>query len=99
MNKTLRSTDLKKIQEGIILDEKTIRIQEISFIDNAPKREVGIEIHSSKNKLAERIFEHLGYEVVKIDRVAYAGLTKKDLPRGHWRYLTEQEVINLGMIK
>ncbi len=99
LNKTLRSTDLKKIQEGIILDEKTIRIQEISFIDNAPKREVGIEIHSSKNKLAERIFEHLGYEVVKIDRVAYAGLTKKDLPRGHWRYLTEQEVINLGMIK
>ena len=99
LNKDLRSADLKKIQEGIILDEKPVRVQEISFIDNAPKREVGIEIYSSKNKVVNRIFEHLEYEVVKIDRVSYAGLTKKDLPRGHWRYLTEQEVINLGMIK
>ena len=99
LNKDLRSADLKKIQEGIVLDEKPVRVQEISFIDNAPKREVGIEIYSSKNKVVNRIFEHLEYEVVKIDRVSYAGLTKKDLPRGHWRYLTEQEVINLGMIK
>ena len=99
LNKDLRSTDLKKIQEGIVLDEKPIRVQEISFIDNAPKREVGIEIYSSKNKVVNRIFEHLEYEVVKIDRVCYGGLTKKDLPRGHWRYLTDQEVINLGMIK
>ena len=99
LNKDLRSADLKKIQEGIVLDEKPVRIQEISFIDNAPKREVGIEIYSTKNKIIERLFEHLEYEVVKIDRVVYAGLTKKDLPRGHWRYLTEQEVINLGMIK
>ena len=99
LNKDLRSADLKKIQDGVVLDEKPIRVQEISFIDNAPKREVGVEIYSSKNKVVERIFEHLEYEVVKIDRVAYAGLTKKDLPRGHWRYLTEQEVINLGMIK
>lgn len=99
LNKDLRSADLKKIQEGVVLDEKPVRVQEISFIDNAPKREVGIEIFSSKNKVVERIFEHLEYEVVKIDRVAYAGLTKKDLPRGHWRYLTDQEVINLGMIK
>ncbi len=99
LNKDLRSADLKKIQEGIVLDEKPVRVQEISFIDDAPKREVGIEIYSSKNKVVERLFEHLGYEVVKIDRVVYAGLTKKDLPRGHWRYLTDQEVINLGMIK
>jgi len=99
LNKDLRSADLKKIQEGVVLDEKPIRVQEISFIDNAPKREVGIEIYSSKNKVVNRIFEHLEYEVARIDRVAYAGLTKKDLPRGHWRYLTDQEVINLGMIK
>ena len=99
LNKDLRSADLKKIQDGVVLDEKPIRVQEISFIDNAPKREVGIEIYSSKNKVVNRIFEHLDYEVVKIDRVSYAGLTKKDLPRGHWRYLTDQEVINLGMIK
>lgn len=99
LNKDLRSADLKKIQEGITLDEKPVRVQEISFIDGAPKREVGIEIHSSKSKVVNRLFEHLEYEVVKIDRVIYAGLSKKDLPRGHWRYLTEQEVINLGMIK
>ena len=99
LNKDLRSADLKKIQEGIVLDEKPIRVQEISFIENAPKREVGIEIYSSKNKVVERLFEHLEYEVIKIDRVVYAGLTKKDLPRGHWRYLTGQEIINLGTIK
>lgn len=99
LNKDLRSADLKKIQEGVTLDEKPVRVQEISFIENTPKREVGIEIFSSKNKIVERIFEHLEYEVIKIDRVSYAGLTKKDLPRGHWRYLTEQEVVNLGMIK
>jgi len=99
LNKDLRSADLKKIQEGVVLDEKPVRVHEISFIDNAPKREVGVEIYSSKNRIVNRIFEHLEYEVVKIDRVSYAGLTKKDLPRGHWRYLTDQEVINLGMIK
>jgi len=98
LNKDLRSADLKKIQEGITLDEKPVRVQDISFIDNAPKRDVGIEIFSLKNKVVERIFEHLDYEVIKIDRVVYAGLTKKDLPRGHWRYLTDQEVINLRMI-
>ncbi|WP_273568181.1 pseudouridine synthase [Maribacter halichondriae] len=99
LNKDLRSADLKKIQEGITLDEKPVRIQEISFLNDAPKREVGIEIYSTKHKIIERLFEYLEYEVVKIDRVVYAGLTKKDLPRGHWRYLTEQEIINLGMIK
>ncbi|EAR00478.1 pseudouridine synthase [Maribacter sp. HTCC2170] len=99
LNRDLRSADLKKIQEGVVLDEKPVRVQEVSFIDNAPKREVGIEIYSSKNKVVERIFEELEYEVAKIDRVSYAGLTKKDLPRGHWRFLTEQEVINLGMIR
>ncbi|MCJ7465627.1 MAG: pseudouridine synthase [Maribacter sp.] len=99
LDKELRSADLVKIKEGIVLDEKPVRVQDVSFIDDAPKREVGIEIYSSKNKVVEHIFEHLEYEVVKIDRVVYGGLTKKDLPRGHWRYLTEQEVINLGMIK
>lgn len=99
LDKDLRSADLKKIKEGVTLDEKPVRVQEISFIDDAPKREVGIEIFSSRNKIVERLFEHLDYEVIKTDRVVYAGLTKKDLPRGHWRYLTNQEVINLEMIK
>ena len=95
----LRSADLKKIQEGVIVDEKVVRVQDISFIADSPKREVGIEIFSSRSKIVERLFETLGYKVQKSDRVVYGGLTKKDLPRGHWRYLTAQEVINLKMIK
>lgn len=99
LNKALKQADLKKIQETLTLDDGPVKVQEISYIDNAPKREVGIEIHSGKNRIVRRIFEHLEYEVVKLDRVTYAGLTKKDLPRGHWRHLTKQELINLGTIK
>ncbi|MBT9187397.1 MULTISPECIES: pseudouridine synthase [Zobellia] len=99
LNKPLRSADLKKIQEGILVDEKVIKVQDISFVDKAPKNQIGMEIFSTRTNIVQRIFETLGYEIVKLDRVVYAGLTKKDLPRGHWRYLTEQEVVNLGMIK
>jgi 23S rRNA pseudouridine2605 synthase len=97
LNKNLSAEDLKKIQAGITLDDGQIKVDEISYINNSPKREVGIEIHSGRNRIVRRIFEHLGYEVKKLDRVIFAGLTKKDLPRGHWRHLTKQEVINLGM--
>ncbi len=99
LDQELRSADLKKIQEGVVVDEKVVRVQEISFIDGAPKREVGMELFSSRGKIVERLFETLGYTVQKLDRVVFGGLTKKDLPRGHWRYLTDQEVINLKMIK
>jgi len=88
---------LKKIQAGITLDDGPIKVDEVSYINNSPKREVGIEIHSGRNRIVRRIFEHLGYDVKKLDRVIFAGLTKKDLPRGHWRHLTKQEIINLGM--
>lgn len=98
LDKTLRSADLKKIQEGVSVDNKVVRVNDVSFIDNAPRNQVGMEISSTRNSIVRRIFATLGYQVVKLDRVVYAGLTKKDLPRGHWRYLTEQEVINLGMI-
>ena len=99
LSKPLRSADLKKIQEGLPVDEKVVKVQEASFVENAPKNQIGIEIYSSRNNIVKRIFEELDYEIVKLDRVVYAGLTKKDLPRGHWRYLTDQEVINLGMIQ
>lgn len=99
LDKDLRSADLVKIQEGVVVDEKVIKVQDISFIDDAPKREVGIEIYSSRNKIVNRLFEQLGYTIARMDRVVYGGLTKKDLPRGHWRYLTDQEVINFKMIK
>lgn len=99
LDRDLISADLKKIQEGVAVDEKAVRVQDISYIDNAPKREVGVEIYSSRNKIVERLFEQLDYKIVKLDRVVYGGLTKKDLPRGHWRYLTPQEIINLNMVK
>ncbi|TFG78826.1 MAG: rRNA pseudouridine synthase [Flavobacteriales bacterium] len=99
LNKNLGSADLKKIKDGIAVDEKVVKVQEISFVENAPKNQVGVEINSTRNNIVRRIFETLEYEVVKLDLVVFAGLTKKDLPRGHWRYLTEQEVVNLGMLK
>jgi len=98
LNKPLRSADLKKIQDGLAVDDKVVKVQEVSFVDNAPKTQVGMELFSTRSNIVQRIFDTLGYEIVKLDRVVYAGLTKKDLPRGHWRYLTEKEVINLGMI-
>ncbi|MEA1785560.1 S4 domain-containing protein [Arenibacter sp. GZD96] len=99
LNKNLISADLKQIKDGLIIDENPVRVQDISYVENAPKNQVGIEIYSSKSNIVHRIFETLGYEIVKLDRVVYASLTKKDLPRGHWRYLTAQEIVNLGMIK
>ncbi len=99
LTKDLRSADLKKIQEGVAVEENIVRVQDISFVDNAPKNQVGIEIYSSRNNIVKRLFKELGYEITMLDRVVYHTLTKKDLPRGHWRYLTEQEAINLAMIK
>ena len=99
LTKELRSADLKRIQEGVTVEENTVKVQDISFVDNAPKNEVGLEIYSSRNNIVKRLFEELGYEVTKLDRAVYNTLTKKDLPRGHWRFLTEQEIINLGMVK
>ncbi|MCR9226213.1 MAG: rRNA pseudouridine synthase [Flavobacteriaceae bacterium] len=91
--------DLHKIEAGLELEDGPITVDSVSYIQGAPKREVGVEIHSGRNRIVRRIFEHLGYNVAKLDRVVFAGLTKKDLPRGHWRHLTEQEVINLKNIR
>ncbi len=99
LDKNLTLSDLRKIEAGLELEDGTVQVNDISYIQGAPKKEVGIEIHSGRNRIVRRIFEHLDYHVTKLDRVIFAGLTKKDLPRGHWRNLTEQEVINLGMIK
>ncbi len=99
LNKNLKNDDLRQIREGIELEDGMVTVDDVSYIENSPKKEVGIAIHSGKNRVVRRIFEHLGYDVIKLDRVVFAGLTKKDLPRGHWRPLTKQEVINLGMIK
>ena len=99
LEKNVSISDLRKIREGLTLEDGEILVDDVDYVAGASKKEVGIEIHSGKNRIVRRIFEHLGYEVSRLDRVVFAGLTKKDLPRGHWRFLTEQEVINLGMIK
>ena len=98
LDKKLAMSDMQKIADGFILDEKRVLVDEISYIMNQPKSEVGVRIHSGRNRIVRRIFENFNYSVVKLDRVIFAGLTKKDLPRGHWRHLTELEVSNLMML-
>ncbi len=95
LNKNLAQGDFNKIQFGLELEDGLIKPDDISYVTGASKREVGIQIHSGKNRIVRRIFESLGYEVIKLDRVVYANLTKKDLPRGRWRYLEEKELIQL----
>jgi len=95
LSKNLTQGDLNKIEFGLELEDGFIKPDDISYIQGAGKNEVGIQIHSGKNRIVRRIFESLGYEVVKLDRVIYANLTKKDLPRGRWRHLEEKEIIQL----
>lgn len=99
LDDNLSMADLHKIQEGLDLEDGPVQVDDVSYIQGAPKREVGVVLHSGRNRIVRRIFEHLGYQVIKLDRVVFAGLTKKDLPRGHWRPLTQQEIVNLKMIK
>jgi 23S rRNA pseudouridine2605 synthase len=95
LSKSLAQGDLNKLQFGLELEDGPIKPDVVSYVAGGTKREIGVQIHSGKNRIVRRMFEHLGYEVVKLDRVVYANLTKKDLPRGRWRYLEEQEVIQL----
>jgi 23S rRNA pseudouridine2605 synthase len=95
LNKSLSQGDLNKIQFGLELEDGVIKPDSVSYVAGGSKKEIGIQIHSGKNRIVRRIFEHLGYEVVKLDRVVYGNLTKKDLPRGRWRYLEEHELIQI----
>lgn len=95
LDKNLKFEDLEKINKGLVLDGHRVFVEDISYIDNEPKSEIGLKLRSSNVKVVRSIFEHFDYDVLRIDRVAFAGLTKKNLPRGNWRMLTEQEIINL----
>ena len=97
LDKPVTVEDMQRIAEGIELEDGEIHADALSYVSEEDLSQVGIEIHSGRNRIVRRIFEHLGYHVVKLDRVYFAGLTKKNLPRGRWRYLTEQEVNNLRM--
>ena len=96
-DKNMTKADLDQIAAGITLEDGEIHADAISYASETDKKQVGIEIHSGKNRIVRRIFESLGYKVIKLDRVYFAGLTKKGLKRGDWRYLTEQEVNFLRM--
>lgn len=98
LNRPLKQDDLEKIQAGVNLADGKVKVQDISYVTDRPKSEVGLELNSVKHHIVQRLFKSLDYEIVKLDRVVYAGLTKKDLPRGRFRHLTQQEVINLGML-
>ena len=97
LDRNVTAHDLQQIAEGITLDDGEIKADDVQYADPVDKKQVGIEIHSGKNRIVRRIFESLGYKVTKLDRVQFAGLTKKNLRRGDWRYLTEEEVDRLRM--
>jgi 23S rRNA pseudouridine2605 synthase len=95
LNKPLTREDLKTIQQGLKLEDGVAEVDVANYVQGAGKEEVLMEIHIGKNRIVRRIFEHLGYDVVKLDRIYYGGLTKKDLPRGGYRSLTQEELIML----
>jgi 23S rRNA pseudouridine2605 synthase len=99
LDKKLSLNDLKTIaDDNFKIEDRKVFVDAISYIEGQPKSEVGIEIHSGRNRIVRKIFESLGYKVVKLDRVIFAGLTKRNLPRGFSRPLTQQEINNLKMI-
>ncbi len=97
LNKPVEVAHMQQIAEGFELPDGEIHADAISYVKEDDLSQVGIEIHSGRNRIVRRIFEHFGYKVVKLDRVYFAGLTKKNLPRGRWRYLNEAEVTHLRM--
>lgn len=97
LDKPFKKEDLEKLTDGVLLEDGTSRFSKAEYVKDGSSREIGVELHSGKNRIVRRTFEALGYEVTKLDRVKFAGLTKKDLPRGYFRHLTEQEVAFLKM--
>lgn len=95
LDQTLKKEHFKAIMEGTKLEDGIINVDEMAYIDSSSGKELGLEIHSGKNRIIRRLFEFYGYEVVKLDRMSFGGLTKKDLPRGKWRFLTNEEIIYL----
>lgn len=99
LDKNLTKTDFSKILDGLKLEDGFIKVDSIEYVgDGKDKKQIGIELHSGKNRVVRRIFESLDYKVIKLDRVYYAGLTKKNIPRGEWRFLDEMEINMLKMI-
>lgn len=98
LDKNLKLDDLRQIQAGFKIEGKAINVEEISYVDGEAKNQIGLKIKNTGNTIIRAIFDHLKYEIVKLDCVSIAGLTKKDLPRGHWKHLTTQEINTLKML-
>ena len=98
LDKKLEEKHLNQIKHGITLDDGPVAVDTISYVEGKDKNHVGLELHVGRNRIVRRIFEHLGYEVTKLDRTTFAGLTKKNLARGQWRFLTPKEIQFLKML-
>ena len=98
LDRAIRVEDFNSLVQGLQLEDGPVTLDGIDLV-SSDKKELGVELHSGRNRIVRRMFEHLGYEVTKLDRVIFAGLTKKDLPRGRWRHLTSREVIQLKHLK
>jgi 23S rRNA pseudouridine2605 synthase len=98
LNKNVKAEDLKRIREGLKINGKEIFVEEISYVDNAPKKEVGLRIKHMGNSVIREIFSELGYDVIRVDCVTIAHLTKKDLPRGRWKLLSQEEIELFAML-
>jgi 23S rRNA pseudouridine2605 synthase len=92
VDKNVSKNHLQTLADGVELDDGFTKVDAISYVDPEDRKQLGVEIHSGKNRIIRRLFEHLGYKVVRLDRVIFAGLTKKNLKRGKWRFLTEKEI-------
>jgi len=99
LDKSVTKVDLERLVKGLDLDDGLATADEASYVVNGTKKEVGIKIHMGRNRIVRRMFEAMGYEVLKLDRVVFAGLTKRDLPRSKWRHLSEKEVLFLSKRK
>ncbi len=95
LDKSVVKADLERLVEGVELEDGLASADEANYVEGSSRKEVGIKLHIGRNRVVRRMFATLGYEVIKLDRVVFAGLTKKDLPRGKWRHLTEKEVLFL----
>ena len=97
LSKALAKADLAKIEDGLELEDGPVSVDQIAYVEDKDRKHIGIELHVGRNRIVRRIFEHLGYEVTKLDRVSFSGLTKKRLSRGQWRFLSSKEVDFLRM--
>jgi 23S rRNA pseudouridine2605 synthase len=98
LDKNFKSEDMNKLEKGLKIDGRTVEVEDVSYVRNAPKKEIGLKIKHTGNSIIRTIFEHLRYQVVKVDCVTIGPITKKDLSRGRWRHLTQQEINTINML-